>query len=85
MIEIEETIDHDQAIIIGEHHDALLFLIREDAAAEVGPKIKEIMKQPKLLKEFKIDLSIPMESDLELGNWGKGEELSKWLRNRKAA
>lgn len=85
MIEIEDTIDHDQAVIVGEHHDALLFLIREDAVAEVGPKIKAIMKGPKLLKDFKVELSIPMESDLELGPWGKGKELSKWLEERKSA
>lgn len=85
MVEIEDTIDHDEAVIVGEHHDALLFLIREDAVASVGPKIKAIMKNPRLLKDFKVELSIPMESDLELGNWGKGTELGKWLQERKVA
>lgn len=80
MIEIEETIDHDKCVIIGEHHDALLFLFREDCVAEIGPKIKAIMKAPKLLETFHIKLDVPMESDLDIGNWGRGLELYKYLK-----
>lgn len=85
MIEIEEDLDHDKVVIVGEHHDALLFLMREDAIAEVAPQVNAIMKAPKLLKKFRIDLSIPMESDLEIGNWGKGVEYKKWLKQREAS
>jgi DNA polymerase-1 len=73
MIEIEETISHDDLVIIGEHHDALLMLVRSDRKSKVLPKVNSIMRNPALLKTFGIELDVPMESDLDVGNWGRGK------------
>lgn len=75
LIEIEETIDHDKLQIVGEHHDAILMIVKEGCEDEVLPDVHRIMKGPSLLKEFGIEIPIPMESDIELGPWGKGK---KW-------
>lgn len=72
LIEIEETIPNDQALIVGEHHDAILGIVREGCENEVLPQIHRIMKKPSLLETFGIEIPIPMESDIELGPWGKG-------------
>lgn len=73
LVEIEETIPHDQFQLLGEHHDALLGRVRNDCIDEVLPKVRAIMRRPKLIDEFNIDLAIPIEADLELGNWGAGK------------
>ena len=72
LVEIHETIPHDKFKLVGEHHDALLGIVREDAIDEVCPRIQRIMCGPKLLEDFKIELTVPMEAEIELGPWGGG-------------
>jgi DNA polymerase-1 len=72
MVEIHETIERDQYRLCGEHHDALLGLVRRDCKDEVLPRVRRIMARPRLLKTFKIKMAVPMVVDINVGAWGKG-------------
>jgi DNA polymerase-1 len=73
LVEIHETLPRDRLRIVGEHHDAILMIVRNDSIDEMCPKIERIMKHPRLLDTFKIELTVPMEAELELGPWGAGK------------
>jgi uracil-DNA glycosylase family 4 len=72
MVEINETIDRDQFKLCGEHHDALLGLMRKGCGDDVLPRVRRIMERPKLLKTFKIKMNVPMVVDVNVGAWGRG-------------
>lgn len=72
MVEVHETINHNKLRIVGEHHDALLMIVKDGCDDQVLPKVVEIIRNPKLLKVFKIRLDIPMDGELEIGPWGAG-------------
>ena len=72
LIEIEETIPRNQLRIVGEHHDAILFIFRPEYKDSVLPQVRAIMRRPKLLDVFKIRTAVPMDSEIEIGNWGAG-------------
>ena len=73
MVEIHEDVDREKFRLVGEHHDAVLGIVRTDCKDEVLPQVLQIMRTPKLMKVFKIDLGLPMEGELEVGPWGKGK------------
>lgn len=73
LIEIHETIDRKKLKIVGEHHDALLMVVKEGCEDEVLPRVREIMRKPKLLEKFKINMSVEMDSEIQIGNWGEGK------------
>lgn len=73
MVEIHETIDKNQLKVVGEHHDAVLMIVRKGCEDKVLPEVLKIMAKPKLLKTLGINLSVPMLGDIELGPWGKGK------------
>jgi DNA polymerase-1 len=73
LIEIEETIPRNQLRIVGEHHDALLMIVRDESCDCVLPRVRAIMRQPKLLETFKVKTVVPMESEIEIGPWGAGK------------
>lgn len=73
MVEINETVDRDQFKLCGEHHDALLGLVRKGYEDDVLPRVRRILERPKLLKTFKIKMSVPMIVDVNVGPWGKGK------------
>lgn len=73
LIEIERDISRDKLRIVGEHHDALLMIFRPEYRDEVLPRVRAIMKHPSLLETFKINPAVPMESEIEIGNWGAGK------------
>ncbi len=75
MVEIDETIDVDKLQIVGEHHDALLMIVRNGCERQVLPKVRGIMRHPTLLDTFKIKMRVPMDSEIEIGPWGAGK---KW-------
>ena len=72
MVEVHETIDRKKFRLVGEHHDAILGIVKTEYKSEVLPKVLRIMREPKLMKTFKINLGLPMEGELEVGPWGKG-------------
>lgn len=75
LVEIHQTINRDELRIVGEHHDAILFIVRSDEQVKrrVLPRLREIMRKPKLLETFKIDTAVPMDSEIEIGPWGAGK------------
>lgn len=73
MVEIHETLPHTDLRLVGEHHDAILGIVRK------GPtmiptlrRMKSIMERPSLFDDFMINLSIPLVAEIEIGPWGAG-------------
>lgn len=73
LIEIEETIPSNKLRLVGEHHDALLGILRPEYRDEVLPMVRRIMRRPSLFDLFKINTVVPMESEIEIGVWGAGK------------
>jgi DNA polymerase I-like protein with 3'-5' exonuclease and polymerase domains len=84
LVEVHETIPRDIFKLCGEHHDALLGLVKEGHEDEALPRLIEIIRNPRLLKVFNIELDIPMDGEVEIGPWGKGVPY-KLPSERKAA
>lgn len=73
LVEIEETIPTNKLRLVGEHHDALLGIFKPEYRDEVLPRVRAIMRRPSLFDLFKINTVVPMESEIEIGNWGAGK------------
>jgi DNA polymerase-1 len=76
LVELAEKLDPARARVVGEVHDSILFWVRTELLEVELPKIAKIMQNPELVKEFNIDLSVPIDVELEVGPWGKGV---KWI------
>ena len=76
LIEIHQTFPRSKVRLVGEHHDAALAIVKNEHIDECVPKMLEMAKRPKLMDVFKINLSVPMEGEAELGPWGRGV---KWV------
>ncbi len=74
LVEVHETSDPNKLKIVGEHHDALLMIVRDGCDDDVLPQVIEIIRKPSLLKTFKIHLDIPMDGEIEIGPWGAGKK-----------
>lgn len=74
LVEIHQTFKRSQVRLVGEHHDAVLTLVKNEHIDECVPKMLKIAERPKLMDTFKINLTVPMEGEAELGPWGKGEK-----------
>jgi DNA polymerase-1 len=74
LVEIHKTFSRKKVRLVGEHHDAVLTLVKNEYLDECVPLMLDIAKRPKLMDTFKIQLSVPMEGEAELGPWGKGEK-----------
>ena len=74
MVEVHETVDRSKFRVVGEHHDAILGIVKIGCEDEVLPQVLSIMRKPKLMKDFKVNLGLPMEGELEVGPWGKGKK-----------
>lgn len=84
--EVHETIPHDQFMLCGEHHDALLGLVKIGCEDKALPELIRIIRKPRAIKTFKISLDIPMDGEVEIGPWGaKGNEKYIIPSERKAA
>jgi len=74
LIEVRQTFSRSKVRLVGEHHDAVMMIVKNEYIDECVPQMLEIVKRPKLMNTFKINLSVPMEGEAELGPWGKGEK-----------
>ena len=74
LIEVHQTFPRTQLRLVGEHHDAVLQIVKNEHLDEVVPKMLKIAERPKLMDTFKINLDVPMEGEAELGRWGAGEK-----------
>jgi DNA polymerase-1 len=72
LIQIHQTFPRNKVRLVGEHHDSVLTIVKNEYIDECVPKMLKMAKRPKLMKTFKIKLSVPMEGEAELGPWGKG-------------
>lgn len=72
MTEIHETVDRNTFRLVGEHHDALLGIVKTGWEDEALPQVRKIMKRPRLFDDFNINMKVPMEVDIALGPWGAG-------------
>lgn len=74
-VQIRQEIDPEDCRIVGTIHDAILMEVKIESLGWVTRKVKSIMEAPKLLDEMRVELSIPIISELKKGNWGAGEEI----------
>ncbi len=74
LIELNKKFDPEEAKIVGSVHDAGLFIVRDDKLNKYAPMIKETMESPELLEKFQVKTTIPIEVDVEIGDWGVGKE-----------
>lgn len=66
---------------VGTVHDAQLWLVRNDKVKQFCTELKAIMEDPKVLRTiFKFTPTVPIVTDVSVGNWGKGVELDEWLK-----
>ena len=72
MVEIHETFSSSSVRIKGEVHDSILMWVRTDKLNKLLPQVKKIMESPKLLTDFKINMTVPIIADFEVGPWGEG-------------
>lgn len=72
MVEVEDTIPIEEFRLVGEHHDALLGLVREGCESRVLSRVAAIMRHPRLLDSLGVTLNIPMEVEISVGRWGQG-------------
>jgi uracil-DNA glycosylase family 4 len=70
-VELHETLPQEYFRIVGSVHDAVLMGVRKDKLMEVLPRIKQAMEHPAIIfDKFKIKISVPIESEIEIGPWG---------------
>ena len=74
LIEIHQTFSRKKVRLVGEHHDSVLTIVKNEYLDECVPEMLRIAERPALMDTFKIKLSVPMEGEAELGPWGKGEK-----------
>lgn len=60
---------------LGTIHDANVGIVREESQLEELKKVRDIMVSPKILRELRIKLDIPILVDVKVGDWGVGKEL----------
>lgn len=73
-VEIHETFNPDTELrIVGEVHDCLLLWIRPHKLDELLPRVAAIMREPRFVREMKINLPVPLEAEFEVGPWGAGK------------
>lgn len=66
--------------IVGTVHDSVLMVVRNDMVEHVYKRGLEIMSKPDLLKQFEIEMGVPIEAEAKIGPWSKGVNLEKWLK-----
>ena len=70
--------DLSRAFIVGQIHDALLFIIHRSVLSSVLPLIKESMEYPSLLDTFKIKPAVDLEVEIKVGtHWADPDQI-KW-------
>ena len=76
MVELEEKLDEKECFQLGEHHDALLGMVRADKVDKWMTVVKRVMESPALLKKFNISIPVPIVAEVEIGPWGMGKKWS---------
>lgn len=84
LVEAFNFFDRKVAKCVGTVHDAQLWMVKDEYMNYFCTKLKKIMEKPKALKEvFHFESNVPIVTDVEIGDWGKGVELEEWLEKHK--
>lgn len=76
LIEIDATIDHDVAQVIGEVHDSVLIECVTSCVLHVAKQAIEIMRHPRLLDILGIELGVPIDAEAKAGqSLGEAKDL----------
>jgi DNA polymerase-1 len=74
MVRLDAVLPSRTARIVGTVHDQLLFQVRNESVAEVVPIIRSQMENVPLKKTFGIELPVPIEVEIKVGqHWTEGE------------
>lgn len=73
LIELCAELDWSYHRPIGTIHDAILSEVRNDKVDFVCEKYLQVMRKPKLLDQFGIELRVPIEAEVKRGAWGVGK------------
>lgn len=77
MIQLRPQLNPKEAYMVMTLHDGIGFNIKEDRVDYYKPIIKEVMENLPLKKTFGLDLSVPLEVEVESGQyWGGIEDAS---------
>lgn len=69
-IEVHKKLSPYGLCIVGTVHDSILGEFPEENKDWFVEQIRSIMKHPKLMDEFGVELSVPLDCDIGVGNWG---------------
>ena len=72
--EVNDYFGNDKLRLCGTVHDAMVGIVRDDVALEAMSRVKAIMESPQIMKNFGIELPLPIIADVSLGNWGIARE-----------
>lgn len=84
-LELRQKYGRNIVQICGTVHDSILARVKVGYAKEVGEKLLEIMKRPKLFDDFDIELSVPVLAEAKVGPWGAGISFDKWKKQQRRA
>ena len=57
----------------GTIHDAIMLEVKKEYTDQVSKDLKEMMENPSIFKRHHVQFNIPIESEVEIGPWSKGE------------
>lgn len=70
MVQLEEELNPHECVLLGEHHDALLGMVKNSKIDKCMLMVKKAMEHPSLLDKFHVKIPVPIEVGIELGPWG---------------
>jgi hypothetical protein len=73
VVDMDQELDHSVIKLCGTIHDAIVGRVRIDRMDQISV-IKKCLEHPSLLDTFGIDLSVPITTDITIGDWGMGED-----------
>lgn len=77
LVEIQQFFQNKLVKVGGTIHDAIVGIVKKEFALPCMARIKYIMENSTLMKEFNIDLPLPIIADVSVGNWGIGKEYAE--------
>lgn len=72
-LELREKFSPEVMHIVGTVHDAILIEVRDDHVKKVAKRLLDIMKRPRLLDDFEIDIPVPVLGEVKAGPWSEGK------------
>lgn len=72
---LHAEMSEDEAIIVGSVHDSGMFEVRDDRLDYWVPRIKEVMENLPLKKQFGVELTVPIKVDVKVSqHWSEEDE-----------